>query len=79
MSNRNPKPPSALKSEVTVDKEITVQAARAAIAQERQQRALDCSRELNAILKKYNCDLIAAPMFTKDGTVVAQAQIIAKE
>jgi hypothetical protein len=64
--------------EVKVDREKIVAAARQALAEERQQRAIDCGKEVNEILKKYNCDLIAVPMI-KEGRIVAQAQVVAKE
>jgi hypothetical protein len=81
MSNQKRKPPSPeiAEPEVIIDKGITVQAARQAIAQERQQRALECSKEINTVLKKYNCELFAVPMINTEGRIVAQAQIASKE
>lgn len=65
--------------EVIIDKEITVQAARQAIAQERQKRAVECGKELNALLQKFNCEIVAVPMINNEGRIIAQSQIVAKE
>ena len=67
------------KPEVKLNRAITVAAARAAIAKEKQDRAVECGKEINAILKKYNCDMIAVPMINREGRIVAQSQITAKE
>ena len=65
-------------SEVVVDKEITVAAARAALLKEKRDRQVACGQEIEKILKKYNCELIAMPMITNDGRITAQAQIGSK-
>jgi hypothetical protein len=67
------------KPEVIIDKEITVQAARQAITQERQKRAVDCGKELTALLQKFNCEIVAVPMINNEGRIIAQSQIMAKE
>jgi hypothetical protein len=78
MSTGKPKslPPGT--SEVGVDKEITVAAAKAALLKEKQDRQVACIQEIDKILKKYNCELFALPMITKDGRITAQAQIGSK-
>jgi hypothetical protein len=73
------KQPSPEIPEVKVGETIIIAAARAALAKERQQRAIECGKEINAILKKYNCDLVAIPMINKEGKIVAQSQVMAKE
>ena len=65
--------------EVKVDKSITVEVARQAIAQERQKRAVDCGKELTALLQKFNCEIVAVPMINNEGKIIAQSQIVAKE
>jgi hypothetical protein len=67
------------KPEVKVDKAITVEAARQAIAMERQKRAVDCGKELTALLQKFNCEIVAVPMINNEGRIIAQSQIVAKE
>lgn len=78
MSTRKPKPPSPHMPEVVVDKEITVAAARAALLKEKLDRQMACGHEIEDILKKYNCELIAVPMITDDGRIMAQARIGSK-
>ena len=80
MSDKKPKPSSAeiSKPEVKVDQSITIAAAKAAIAQEKQARAEACGKEITATLKKYNCELIAKPIITEDGKITAMAQVRAK-
>jgi len=67
--------PEKSESEVKIDKDITVAAAKAALIKEKQDRQNACKQELQKILDKYNCQLIAVPFFTNDGRIVAQAQI----
>ena len=66
------------KPEVIVNKDITVAAAKAALIKEKWDRQVVCKKEIEKILDKYNCQLIAVPMFTNDGRIVAQAQIASK-
>jgi hypothetical protein len=74
----NPTQPKE-KPEVIIDKAITIAAAKAALIKEKQARQIPCAKEIEKILEKYNCRLIAVPMFTNDGRIVAQAQIASKE
>jgi len=84
MGNRERKPssPEIISSpkipEVIVDKAITVAVAKAALLKEKQDRQQACKQEIENILNKYNCQLIAIPMFTNDGRIIAQAQIASK-
>jgi hypothetical protein len=66
------------KSELITDKSITIAAAKATLAQEKQLRAEACGKEITEVLKKYNCELITTPIFTNDGRISAQARVIAK-
>ena len=67
------------KPEVIIDKVITVAAAKEALVKEKQVRQEACAKEIEKILKTYNCQLVAIPMFTRDGRIVAQAQIASNE
>jgi hypothetical protein len=46
---------------------------------ERQKRAVDCGKELTALLQKFNCEIVAVPMINNEGRIIAQSQIVAKE
>ena len=74
----NPTQPDE-KKKVIVDKAITVAAAKEALIQEKQARQKACVKEIEKILKIYNCQLVAVPLFTRDGRIVAQAQIASNE
>lgn len=69
--NGTPESPQAIES-------ISVSAAQAAIEADRQRRAETAAREIQAVLARYRCQLVAAPQLTPDGRIVAVSQIIAE-
>lgn len=50
--------------------------------QEKKERAELCMRELQAVLEKHQCELVAVPAYTNDGQgawkLVASVQLVAK-
>jgi len=56
---------------------MNAEEARAAIEQDRQERAQACLAEIQATLEKHSCQLAAIPQFTPDGRVVAEVQVVA--
>lgn len=56
-----------------------VSAARKALALDNQQRVERCARRIQQIVQEEGCDLVARPVITPDGRVVAEVQIIARE
>jgi hypothetical protein len=57
---------------------IDIGAAQAAIEADRQQRAESAAREIQAVLARYRCQLVAVPQLTSDGRIVAVSQIMAQ-
>lgn len=58
--------------------EITLEAARAAIRADKQNREAACLAEVQAVLDKHNCDLAGIPVFTPDGRITVQVRVTAK-
>ena len=52
--------------------------AAAVIAADQERRARLVGEAIAAILKEYDCDLIATPFITSDGRINAQVQVVAK-
>ena len=51
--------------------------ARAMIEEEKQQRATACIAEIDATLKRHNCQIVTRPIIDDQGRIVATAQIVA--
>jgi len=51
--------------------------ARAMIEEEKQQRAVACVTEIDATLKRHNCQIVTRPIIDDQGRIVATAQIVA--
>jgi hypothetical protein len=45
----------------------------------KEQTAVECGRELEAVLKKHGCVLVGVPSITKDGRITAHVQLVAGE
>ena len=52
--------------------------ARLILAADKQHRMVLCAEEIKAVLEKHGCDLVAAPMLSPDGRIVAQVQVVPK-
>jgi len=52
--------------------------AQAALAADARERVKACSDEIFAVCERHGCRLVAVPMFTPDGRVVAQVQVTDK-
>ena len=57
---------------------MTTDEAKAAIAADQERRARLAGDAIAAILKEYDCDLIATPFITADDRINAQVQVVAK-
>jgi len=58
--------------------QITTEAARAALAREKQERVEKCNQEIADVLKKHNCDLIPRVVIV-GGQIASDIQIVAKD
>ena len=56
---------------------ISTAQAKAAIEQERTERAKQCAAEVDAVLKKYNCSLSGAMLIKHGAAPELQIQIVA--
>lgn len=64
---------------MTEEKTIyNVTEAQAAVNADRQRRSAQCAAEIQQVLKRYGCQIVAQPTLTPDGRIVAQIQIIAQ-
>jgi hypothetical protein len=66
-------------SKVEEGKTVSIEEARALMGKEKRDRAMGCSQEMTAILKKYNCELVGIPGIAPDGTIHAEIQIVPKD
>lgn len=57
---------------------VDVATAQAALDADRTQRAGAAGREIQAVLAKYRCQIVAVPQLTQDGRIVAVSQIVAQ-
>jgi hypothetical protein len=57
---------------------VDVATAQAALDADRTQRAEAAGREIQAVLQRHRCQLVAVPQLTQDGRVVAVSQIVAQ-
>jgi len=55
---------------------MTTGAAKKLLQQEQKARLERCQEELNALLKKYNCQLTAQAVITQDGRIAANVVLI---
>ena len=61
------------------DEQLTSAAqARLALAADARTRVKACSDEIFQVCERHGCRLVAVPMFTPDGRVVAQVQVTDK-
>ena len=54
---------------------VSVEEARTMLALEEQQRVQTCYSEIQQVLQKYNCQLVALPQITQEGRIIAVAQV----
>jgi len=54
-----------------------IEEARKMIEEEKQQRAAACMAEIDATLKRHNCQIVTRPIIDDQGRIVATAQIVA--
>jgi ethanolamine ammonia-lyase small subunit len=47
------------------------------VAEANAAKQVQCAQEINAVLKKHGCVLVGTPVFTQDGRVAVQIQVIA--
>jgi len=57
---------------------MTTEQAAALVEADRQRRVQAAAEAVAAALREHNCDLVAVPMITPDGRIVAQVQVMAK-
>jgi len=57
---------------------ITPEQATALVNADKQRRIKAAAEAVQAALREHNCDLVAVPMITPDGRIVAQVQVMAK-
>ena len=59
------------KKETTEKKEMTSEELQQLLEQDKNARIQACKREIDIVLGKYRCQLIAVPQFTPDGRTIA--------
>ena len=58
---------------------ITPAKARMVLEADRQQRMKACSEEIAQVLARHGCQLVAVPMLSQDGRVVARVQVVGEQ
>jgi hypothetical protein len=58
--------------------ELTPDAARQLLAQERVARERKCQQEIQTVLDKHGCQLIAQPIITEDGRMAARILMVSR-
>jgi len=53
--------------------------ARAVLNETRKQKLAQCREEVNEVLERHNCRLVATPQITEDGRIVAPVGIVLVE
>ena len=60
------------------EEQLSAARARLALAADKMARVKACSDEIFAVCERHGCRLVAVPMLTPDGRVVAQVQVTDK-
>ena len=60
---------------VDKEKELTAQEIQVLVDKDKSKRMESCQREIEVILQKHKCQLLALPRYTLDGRTVAEVQI----
>jgi arginine repressor len=58
--------------------ELTPDAARQLLTQERIAREQKCQKEIQAVLDKHGCQLVAQPTITQDGRLAARIVLVSR-
>lgn len=62
-------------TEKETSKKMTSEELQSLLDQDKQDRLQKCKSEIDAILQKYGCQLVAVPQITPDGRIGAMATI----
>jgi len=57
------------------EKELSSDELNQLVEKDKAKRLHDCQRDLEKVLKKYNCQLVALPVFGVDGRTLAEVHI----
>ena len=57
------------------DKKLSTEELKQLLEQDKMERQESCRSEIEAILKKHNCKLVALPKYAIDGRTIAEVQI----
>ena len=55
---------------------VSASKAKMVLEADRMHRMTLCSEEIAAVLKRHGCQLVAVPMLSPDGRVVARVQVV---